>query len=302
MFKKKFLYTVIILLVTFSSCYQLDDELQGFETEASVTRCVSVKTNVEAEMMLSGQYRKGSDVVFDIDDTEGNAVELQVNAPGYITQKALIGFGQNNAAGIDLQLVREAYGESTSVLYTPNLVIGQEITINSHLSVPILSVSTFPVGIEPEESEIEAILDDYSSFDVSYSNGCIIMRAEVIGVSEGTEQSGGSMNTYMGSYVIPFKHKTGYESIPSAHPVITQFLGCCFGTPVRELQRNATYKAETSSRIDYTVVQSYADYTFKSGNTTFTARVYQTVRVNVKGEYIDEEDYVYGGSGETSGL
>ena len=300
--KKKLLYVAASLLVALTSCYQLDDELQGFEAEATVTKCVSVKTNVEAEMMLGGQYKNGTDVVFDIDDTEGNAVELQVKAPGYITQKAFINFNQNNAAGIDLQLVREPAEESPSVIHTPDLTIGQEITANSHLSVPILTVTTFPAGTKPEETEIESIIDDYSSFDVSFTDGCIVMKAEVIGISKGTEESQGSMNTYIGEWTISFNHKTGYETAPTAHPAINQFLGCCFGTPVRELQRYATYKAETSSRIDYTVIQSYADYTFKSGNTTFTARVYRSVKVNVKGEYIDETDFVYGGSGESSGL
>lgn len=299
MLKKKLLYAVVSLLTAFASCYQLDDELQGFETEATVTKCVYVKTNVEAEITLGGHHKKGTDVVFDIDDTEENSLELLVHSPGYITQKALITFGQNNAAGIDLKLVHESAG----VVHSPDLTIGQNIAVNNHLSVPILAYTTSPAGLMPEESEtIESILNDYSSFDVSYTNGCIVMRAEVTGISEGSEESQGSMNTYIGSHIIPFKHKTGYESISSTHPAITQFLRCCFGTPSRVLQRNATYKAKTSSRIDYTIIQSYADYTFKSGDTSFTARAYRSVKIKVNGEYINETDYVYAGSGESTGL
>lgn len=299
MLKKILFYAVVSIFVTFSSCYQLDDELQGFETEITVTKCVCVKTNVEAEITLGGQHKKGTDVVFDIDDTEENSLELLVHSPGYITQKALISFGQNNAAGIDLQLVHESAG----VVHSPDLTIGQNIAINNHLSVPILAFTTSPAGLMPEESEtIESILNDYNPFDVSYTDGCIVMRAEVIGISEGSEESQGSKNTYIGERAIPFRHKTGYECSTSVHPAITQFLRCCFGIPVRELQRYATYEVETSSRIDYTVIQSYADYTFKSGDITFTARAYRNVRIKVNGEFINETDYVYAGSGESSGL
>lgn len=259
------LIVVCSLLIGFTSCRHLEDELVVFETEATVTKCISVTTNVNAEIVIGNQCKTGRDVLFDIEEDADEEVALSVSAVGYKSQKAIICFDLNNAVGIDIQLIPDTVASELLPVY----VIGRAISVGSIVSVPS-------------------------------TEGTI--TAEVIEAKESKEETIESMNAYIGDRAISYQHKIGYESSQSDIPFINYFLKCAFGTPVRQLSREATYRSTTSSRVDYTIIQSYSDYTFKSGSTQFTARVYQGIKINVAGEYIDTSDYVYGGSGESSGL
>lgn len=253
------------LLIGLTSCRHLEDELEHFEAEIAVTKCINVTTNVNAEIVIGNRCKTGRDVLFDIDGDAEEELTMSVSAVGYQSQEVIICFDLNNAIGLDIQLFPDTIAPEKSPIY----VIGRIMPVGSVVSIP---TSEGPMTIE------------------------------VVDVKEGKEETTGSMNAYKGDRVIPYQHKTGYESNQSNIPYINNFLKCAFGTPVRQLPREAIYKSTTSSRIEYTIIQSYSDYTFMSGSTRFSARVYQGVKIKVAGEYIDTFDYVYGGSGESSGL
>ena len=256
---------VCSLLVGLTSCRHLEDELEHFETEVSVTKCINVTTNVNAEIVIGNQCKTGRDVLFDIEGDADEEVTMSVSAVGYQSQEVIISFDLNNAIGLDIQLVPDTIASEL----LPKYVIGRLMPVGSIVSVPTIEGT---------------------------------ITVEVIDAKEGKEENTGSINAYIGNRAIPYQHKTGYESSQSGIPFINYFLKCTFGTPVRQLAREAIYRATTSSRVDYTIIQPYSDYTFKSGSTLFTARVYQGVKIKVAGEYINETDFVYGGSGESSGL
>ncbi len=253
------------LLIGLTSCRHLEDELEHFETEASVTRCINVITNVNAKIVIGNQYKTGTDVLFDIEDNTIDEVKVSVNATGYQSQEAIISFEQNSAVGLVFVLVPDTI-ESNLL---PVHVIGRAISTDSVVTVPTAEGT---------------------------------MTIEVIDIKEGHEEANGSMNAFAGNCDIPILQKTGYECSIVDDALVNYFLNYTFGTSVKVLSRKATYKATTSGRVDYTIIQPYSDYTFKFGSTQFTARVYQGVKIYVAGEYIDTSDYVYAGSGESSGL
>lgn len=223
------------------------------------------------------------------------------------------------------------YGENTSYfsvsVSTPSMAIDRELKPQDIIKVPIYSIALYPqsvrfskpasVCLEIEQSndyELEIVNNGgvvpsqtkgntiTSEMDV-FSDCTIYMTAEVVKTEKGVEEITGSLNAYkVDDNTISYQGKTGYENCSSDSRIVNCFFNNVFGTPFITLSKKAVFKSSIN-RVDYTIIQPYCDYTFKSGETTFVVRAYAPDSVIVKQVVIDKEDFKYGGSsGESSGL
>ena len=211
-------------------------------------------------------------------------------------------------------------------VFTPTMIIDKKMESGDIISVPVFSFILFPQDVifdkpvtmrldigELKQCDLELYNEGKSvPFHMegniivaeltSISNCTLNIKAEVVASEEGIEETSGSMNAYYGDNFISYVDKIGYDDFSSDLSLVKLFLKNVFGTSAITLVRNANYKTTTSSRIDYMIAQHYCNYTFKSGETLFTAKMNYPDSVSVRSMFVDKSDLDYGGTGESTGL
>lgn len=102
----------------------------------------------------------------------------------------------------------------------------------------------------------------------------VYMRAQVVQAVPGSELNEAETPIIAGSNSIPYKVKCGtIETSETNCPLITSFLQKKFGY-YYEATKRATFTSNAPGYAYWQSKQPYTDYTFVSGNRTFTCRVY----------------------------
>lgn len=99
------------------------------------------------------------------------------------------------------------------------------------------------------------------------------MDAEVVNIVESTVSREFSQRATAGENTFTYAHQTGFTSNVVTNGAKYVFLENMFGAP-GVVNREASFSINKSGYVVIRLVQKVYDYTFKSGTTTFAARVY----------------------------
>ena len=151
--------------------------------------------------------------------------------------------------------------------------------INVKVTVP--GASGYEIGCIGENDEVPVYAQTGNELNVQLSHFSvwdIVLKATVDNVTTETislEDVDGDAST--GS--LTYKFYYGFET-ETTHGLIQKYLKKVFGIAKKESSKRVTFPAVANGTAKLKLSQQVKTYTIKSGNTTFTAKVYGKVTVN----------------------
>ena len=139
-------------------------------------------------------------------------------------------------------------------------------------------------GCEFETSEGGKVVNNngvLSTEVMHFSNVVFRMIATVVSATEGSDVTNANINITNGSNTYEYNQPAGFTTPQTAKGVKALFLASKFGANNGRVKNAVNFTSNAVGSAVLRIVQKYIDYTFRSGNQTFTARVYTDAEFDV---------------------
>lgn len=227
--------------------------------------------------------KNGKDVTNDTDNQNATGVTATVKVPA----NTVITGNTTDPFSVTVFVPAETVIESTNkgddmkanvliVRLEPNgASFSEPVIVNLHIP----NSSGFELVCVSEDGKTTLPMTDLGNDDWEVSlpsagDWSVYLKAQVVNVVQGSEFRDGETHIVAGNNNIPYKVKSGtIETSKTNCPLVTSFLEKKFGY-YYEATKRATFTSNAPGYAYWQSKQPYTDYTFVSGNKTFTCRVY----------------------------
>lgn len=114
-----------------------------------------------------------------------------------------------------------------------------------------------------------------------FSDVVFRMIATVVSVTEGSDVTNANINITNGSNTYEYNQPAGFTTTVVANGAKARFLASMFGANNGRVKNAVNFTSDAVGSAVLRILQRYIDYTFRSGNQTFTARVYTNAEFEV---------------------
>lgn len=264
---------------------------------------IDVQLVKESTNKVAQSVAKGTTVTNDTENQNSTSIDASIVVPE------------------DVVISENTTDEFSVVAYTPAETGEQNVNVGSDVELPVLALSCTPSGAkfsspvtltastkDAEGCEVVCVNGDESVTATATANSVsaevdhfsvwnFVLKAEVVKMDESVEVKTGSILLAVGKNTITYTQKYGFEATGAQNGgLISSFLVNQFGK-AGSITKSAEITSDKVGSADYTVKQAVKTYTFKSGNKTFTAKVYGTVTVTIDSTTPDTSGHS-GGAGK----